>query len=87
MENVKKITINEINGDKTVIAYANGKFYTDVRATDYQSKKNVLGLSAYPFGRGASIFLPEGTRFFAAEGTKLPQWVRDEAKKIIEEEK
>lgn len=83
MEKVKEISINEINGDKTIVAYTNGKFYTDIRATDYPSKKNVLGLAAYPFGFGTSIFLPEGTRFFAAEGTKRSEWVRDEAKKII----
>lgn len=85
MEKVYEIGINEINGNKTVVAYFNNKFYTDIHATDYPSKKNVLGLSAYPFGFGTSIFLPERTRFFAAEGNKVPQWVRDEAKKIIEE--
>lgn len=69
MKNIKEITFERAkflidNCKHNVVAVLNNKFYTDFHLTNYPSKKNVIGLSAYSNGFGSSIFLPKETRFF-----------------------
>lgn len=84
--NIKEITAEQFKTSSVLsetIAYANGRFYCDISKTSYPSKRNEIGLSAYPMGRGSSIFLPKGSRFFSVdrvEGDPCLKWMAQEVK-------
>lgn len=84
--NIKEITADQFKTTSVLsetIAYANGRFYCDISKTSYPSKRNEIGLSAYPMGRGSSIFLPKDSRFFSVdhvEGNPCLKWMAQEVK-------
>ena len=82
---MREINANEINILNTTICFANGKFYGAPIKTDYASKKNEIGYSAYPLGHGSSIFLPKCTRFFEGDTNTSVEALKEFALKVIGE--
>lgn len=80
---MREISVNEINTLNTTICFAFGKFFGKPIETDYASKKNEIGYSAYPLGFGTCKFLPKETRFFEGTSTTSVESLKEFALKVM----